>query len=268
MTTPTLPKRAALEPPSFRPVRTIGALVLREMTGSYGRSPGGYIWAILQPLGMVLFLSVGFSLILSAPSLGKSFTLFYATGYLPFLFYLNLTGKISQALRYSKSLLVYPGVTWIDAILARLCLNLVTSLVVFFIVFGVILTAIETRTILSIGPIFTGLTICVLVGIAAGLANVLLFGLVPVWEQVWDIISRPLFLASGILFLYEDMPGVAQDILWWNPLLHGISLVRAGFYPTYRPEYVSYVFCFGTSLTVIALTLIFLRAKHKTILEK
>ncbi len=248
-------------------MRTVGALMLREMSGSYGSSPGGYIWAIFQPLGMVLFLAVGFSLILNSPSLGTSFVLFYATGYLPFLFYNALTSKVSYALRYSRSLLVYPGVTWIDAILARSLLNLITSAVVFCIVISLILSLIETRTILTVGPILHGLAICIVVGLAAGMINALLFGLFPIWEQIWTIISRPLFLASGILFLYEDLPKVAQELLWWNPLLHGIGLVRAGFYPTYRPEYVSSIFCFGISLVLIALALVFLRAHHKKILE-
>ena len=34
----------------FASFRAIGALILREMATSYGRSPGGYIWAILEPV--------------------------------------------------------------------------------------------------------------------------------------------------------------------------------------------------------------------------
>lgn len=256
-----------LQPPSLRAARTVGALMLREMSARYGNSPGGYLWSVLQPLGMVLVLSVGFSLLLRSPSLGTSFLMFYATGYLPFIFYAEITSKTSVSLQYSRTLLAYPGVVWIDSILARFILNFVTSAVVFCIVISGIMIMTETRTILSLEPIFVGLAICTLVGLGVGLMNAVLFGLVPIWERIWPILSRPMFIASGVLFLYEDLPEGAQNFLWWNPLLHGTGLVRMGFYPTYHAEYVSVIYCFLVSLSAIALGLIFLRSKHKKILE-
>ena len=69
--------------------------------------------------------------------------------------------------------------------------------------------------------------------------NCLLNGLVPIWGSIWSIVTAPLFLASGVFFLYEDMPGFAQDILWWNPIMHAVGLMRRGFYPTYEASYVS-----------------------------
>lgn len=35
----------------FATFRTVMAMVLREMTATYGRTPGGYIWAIIEPVG-------------------------------------------------------------------------------------------------------------------------------------------------------------------------------------------------------------------------
>ena len=81
-------------------MRTIIALVLREMGATYGQSPGGYVWAIVQPIGIIVILSIGFSLLVRSPSLGTSFLLFYATGFLPFDMYSILTQKISAALKY------------------------------------------------------------------------------------------------------------------------------------------------------------------------
>ena len=43
----------------FATPRTILALMLREMSARYGRSPGGYLWALLEPLGAILILSSG-----------------------------------------------------------------------------------------------------------------------------------------------------------------------------------------------------------------
>ena len=262
------PTSVSLKPPKFRTARTILALMLREMSTTYGRSAGGYIWAVLQPVGMIIMLSLAFSLVVRTPSLGTNFILFYATGYLPYTFFSSLSAKTAAALRYSRPLLTYPTVTWIDAILARFALNVLTSATVFSIVISLILILMETRTILDLPAVLIGTGICITIGLGIGLCNAVLTGLVPVWAQVWGIVTRPLFLASGIIFLYEDMPGLAQSILWWNPLIHGTGLTRAGFYPTYQANYVSLVYCYGLGLVLIALGLIFMRSTYKTVLER
>ena len=251
----------------MRSGRTIGALILREMGSTYGRSPGGYVWALLEPIGMILLLSMAFSLLLRSPSLGTSFLLFYATGFLPFQIYQKLENKVNGALNYSKSLLAYPRVTWLDAILARAILNFLTMAMVFFLVITGVLLTIDSRTIIDVVPIVTALAMMVLLGFGAGLMNGVLKGLFPVWKQIWGIASRPLFIASGLFFIYEDLPPIAQDILWWNPLFHGTGLARTGFYPTYDASYVSLPYCFGFGLVLTALGLLLMRSHYKRVLE-
>lgn len=255
------------EPPRFQALRSILALVLREMGSTYGRSPGGYIWAILQPIGALAVMSLAFSAVLRSPSLGTSFVLFYATGFLPFGGYGEVQKKTASALRYSKSLLAYPRVTWLDAILSRLVLAVLTRVTVGCIVFTGILMLVDTRAVLSIGPILGATAMAASIGLGVGMMNCLLNGLLPIWSSIWSIITAPLFLASGVFFLYEDMPGFAQDILWWNPIMHAVGLMRRGFYPTYEASYVSLLYGYGLSATLILLALIFLRRHHKRVLE-
>lgn len=261
---PTIPR---LQTPRFGAARTITALMLREMGATYGRNPGGYIWAILEPLGVLAVMTLAFSLLFRDPPLGTSFILFYATGYLPYDFYNGLSGKTQNALRFSRSLLAYPRVTWLDAMLARLCLNMLTDLTVICIVFAAILSLAVTHSVLDITPILIALLLAALIGFGEGLLNCLLIGLFPLWKTLWGIISRPLLIASGIFFIYEDMPPLIQDILWWNPLIHVTALVRTGFYPTYDAAFVSLPYCFGFGLTAVAFGLVFLRAWYKLVLE-
>ena len=263
-----LPRRAKLKPPTFQTPRVVSALMLREMSSTYGRSPGGYLWAILEPVGAIAFLSLGFSLLIRAPALGTSFILFYATGYLPFDLYGVLARKIGTSINYSRALLAYPNVLWIDAIVARFLLNVITSVTVTCIILTGILAIVSTRTVIELQPILIGMSAAAALGLGVGVMNCLLFGLLPVWQQVWGIVTRPLFLASGLFYIYEDLPQTAQNILWWNPLLHITGLVRTGFYPTYHPNYISMTYCFGVALLLIFFGLIFLRAYHKTILER
>ncbi len=266
MTQPPPPPQLA--PPSFQNARTIVALMLREMSSTYGSSPGGYIWAILQPVGMLLILSVAFSLLVRSPSLGTSFLLFYATGLLPFTQYGQIAQKTGAALRYARALLAYPSVTWADAILGRFILNVLTSSMVFCIVMFGILMFEQHQAIIDMRPILIGLLLTSMLGLGVGLVNAVLGGLYPIWDNIWSIVSRPLFLASAIFYIYEDLPETAQNILWWNPLVHISGIVRSGFFPTYHPDYVSLPYCFGVSMVLTFFGLLFMGSQHTVVLER
>ncbi len=241
--------------------------MLREMGSTYGQSPGGYFWAVAQPIGAIFMLALAFSLLFRNPSLGTSFILFYSTGYLPFDLYNQMQDKISTALIYSRAMLSYPRVTWLDVFLARFFLNTITLLTVFCIVISGILLVENTHTIITVAPILLSLAMAASLGFGVGLMNCLLGGLFPVWRILWRIVMRPMFMASGVLFTFEDMPRLLQQILWWNPVFHVTGLMRKGFYSTYEGSYISLPFGFGVALVLTAAGLLFLRAKHQRVLE-
>lgn len=249
--------------PRLRPLRSIAALILREMSASYGRSPGGYVWAVLEPLGTIVVFALGFSLLLRTPSLGTSFLLFYATGYLPFRMYSDISGKIAGALKYSSSLLSYPAVGFMDALIARLLLNVLTHAMVNYLILSGILLVIETRAVIDFFPIIGALAMSAILGFGVGAVNCLLFEVLPIWGSIWKVATRPLMIASGVLFILEDLPLAAQNVLWWNPLIHVTGIMRTGFYPTYRASYAEplYVVAFGLGLSAIGLML--LRRHHR-----
>ena len=264
----TPPRLPNLPAPKFQTARTVTALVLREMGSTYGRSPGGYLWALLEPIGMIVVLSIGFSLLMRSPSLGTSFLLFYASGYLPYSLYADIQMKVSKSLKYSQSLLAYPRVTWVDAVVSRVVLNVLTNLTVASILITGILYFTQTRAVLDVLALLNGMAMATALGVGVGLMNCLLEGLFELWRNLWKIISRPLFLASAIIYIYEDLPEVAQSILWWNPLVHVTGLTRTGIFPTYDATYASAAYVYGVALILTATALLFLRTSYRTILER
>lgn len=254
--------------PRFAPARTIVALMLREMGATYGRNPGGYLWAFIEPLGMILVMALAFSFFVRTPPIGTSFILFFATGFLPFGLYLTMAGATQSALRYSRQLLAYPRVTWMDAVLARFLLNALTELAVIVTVWVGILLLVDTHATIDVLPLINSLVLAMLGGLGIGLINALLGGIFPIWLIFWGIMNRPLLFASGVLILYDGLPPVAQNILWWNPLMHVTSLARAGFYATYDAAFVSLTYCYGVALVLITIGLICMRAWYKVVLEQ
>ena len=263
---PLVPLPGASAPwPAF--LRAQNALILREIATRYGRTPGGFLWAVLEPVAAVLVLTMALSMVVHAPSLGTSFVVFYASGYLPFLFYATLQGHVQQALVYSRPLLVYPSVSWIDAIAARFVLNTVTGLTVVVIVLAGLALATGEITIADPGLIFLALVLAALLGLGLGALNCLLVGLFPLWGQVWAILSRPLFLVAGVIFVMEDLPTRIQEWLWMTPWIHITGLFRAGLYPGYDAAYASVPLVMTWALVPLALGLAFLDRHRHEILQ-
>lgn len=252
----------------FGTARTVIALMMREMQTTYGRSPGGYIWAIMEPVGGIALMSLVFSLGFRSPSLGDNFALFYATGVIPFLAYTVISGKIAGSLGFSRPLLSYPAVTYIDTIIARMLVNVLTQLMVGYLVFFGILTMFNTMTALNLEMIALASAMGIALSVGIGCINCFLFMQFPFWGSAWGILNRPMFLLSGVIFLYDNIPDPYRSYLWYNPLVHVIGSMRAGFYYSYEANYVSPTYVFGISLVCMVMGLVFLRRYHNDLLAK
>jgi capsular polysaccharide transport system permease protein len=233
-----------------RAMRTIVALIMREMATSYGRSPGGYIWAIAEPVAGIVLLTVIFSLGFHAPLIGTSFALFYASGLVPFLIYSDVSGKVSQSINFSLPLLGYPRVTLADAVLARTVLSVITQTLVCGLVFGGLLLFIGTQSRLDIALIGQSIFMAFALGFGVGTLNCFLITLFPVWQRVWSIVNRPVFLLSCIVFVFETIPLPFREWLWYNPIVHVVGMTRQGLYFSYSGEYVSAMYVYFLSLTL------------------
>ncbi len=247
--------------------RVISALILREMATTYGRSAFGYAWAVLEPVAAITVLTLIMSLAFSSPPIGTSFALFYATGYLPFMLYSDVSGKISVALKFSKPLLAYPRVTFIDAIMARFILNLLTHVVVFAAFMGGLWIFAGLHGVIEFSAILRALSMAAMLGLGVGALNCVLTSLFSFWERIWAILNRPLFIISAVLFMFDDVPGQFRDILWFNPIVHFVGMMRMAFYPTYDGHYVSEAYVYGFSLICLAFGLLFLRRFFQKIMR-
>ena len=237
----------------FQRLRVLFALIIREMNTKFGRSYGGYIWAIAEPLGGVLLLNVAFSLTVHRPPLGTNFLLFYATGIVPFFLFTGVSGSVANAVISNRGLLHYPVVSPLDAVFGKFILDFVTMLVVGILLTGGIVYFYALPVTLDPVTALTGFTLAGLLGLGIGTVNCVLFGMFPTWRNVWSVLTKPLFVVSGTFFIYESAPAAFQKIMWWNPLVHVVALVRAGFYGSYDPYYVSisYVLAVAGGLFVI-----------------
>ncbi len=263
---PAQPIRAPIKR-RFATIRTIFAMMLREMNTTYGKSPLGYLWAILEPVAGIVLLSSIFSIAFDAPPLGRNFPIFYASGMVPFTMYHSVSGKVATAIMFSKPLLAYPSVTLMDAVLARFILNFLTDLMVAYIVFLSLLALFDTMVVVDLGILIQAMLMLAALAFGIGVLNAFLFSMFLSWQRTWSILMKPMFIISGIFFLFETIPQPYRDYLWYNPLIHIIGKMREGFYPTYDASYVSPVYVYGLSGICALVGIIFLKRHYKYLIS-
>lgn len=265
----TQPQLKAVRPRlRFVTMRTITAMMLRQMSSSYGRSPGGYLWSILEPAGGIILMTAIFSAGFRTPSLGTNFAIFYASGFMPFIMFQKVSSKLGNSVRSSKSLLTFPRVTLIDAIAATALLEIVTQLLVSYLIFSIILGFYDTRTILDLPILVSTYMMAIALGIGIGTLNCFLFLRFTLWRTVWGIMTRPLVILSGVIFLHERVPEPYRTWLEWNPLVHVTGQARKAFYISYTAEYVDQVFVYMVAGICAVVGLVFLKRYYRDLLER
>ncbi|MGB0412109.1 MAG: ABC transporter permease [Pikeienuella sp.] len=244
---------------SGRRLRVLSALVLREMATRYGKSNLGYFWAVVEPVAYVAIFSVLFSYLSRHPPLGQSFPVFFATGVMVFFFYRGLADTCASAFSGNRALFSYPQVTLLDSILARAFLEFVTrSFVAMIVLVGVIHFA-GFESIYAIGPILLAPLICGATGFGAGLINCVLFNLSNTYQRLYMVVTRPMMIISGVIFIPERLPAQGREVILWNPLVHMVAYFRTGFYPTYRADYINFTMMIGLPLVLIVVGLFLIR---------
>ncbi|SFH69204.1 ABC transporter permease [Albimonas pacifica] len=250
--------------------RVVIALLRREMSTKYGRSMGGYFWAVAEPCGMIFIMSFAWSFMSRSPDLGQSFVVFFGSGFLSFNFYRNTAAGLFTVVRNNSSLLKYPNVNIWDAIVARTLLQTLTNCMVMVLILGIAGTFTGETLSLDFPRIAGALSVATLLGVGMGTLNAVLFHIVPTWERIFKIINRPLFIISGVLYTPESrlVPGPAMDFLALNPLVHVISAFREGIYPVYHARLNHLEYPLAVGLVMLFFGLLLLRRYDERLLER
>ena len=257
---PTLaPAQALPKNRRFKTPRVLFALVLRELSASDSRASLGFFWLILEPVAAMVLLTLIFSLMNRTPPLGTNFPLFYVTGLLPFQMYTQISTKSATAVRFSKPLLGFPAVTAVDAILARCIVSITLNVMLFAAMIVIVIFGYGLNVIVDYGRLAESLALSAILGMGIGVFNVVPFLASPTYGNIWSILNRPMMLLSGVIFLHDDLPPWAQDLLWWNPVVHVVGMMRQAFYPSYAGSYVSATYVVLVALGTFAFGLLMMK---------
>lgn len=245
---------------------------MRELKARYKSSVLGFVWSLLNPLGMMLIFTFVFTVMMPNRQLPK-FPIFFLCGYLPWQFFSSgvassLTSIVGNSNLVKK--VYFPReVLPLSTVLA----NLVNFLLAMVVLFGaIIVSGIPFSPYLWLLPVLIAVQFCFILAVSLILSALNVFYrdtvlIMDVVLQAWFFLT-PVFYPIEILPRSYELLGINLDVhrLMYilNPMASLIATYRDLLYWGYRTDLDFFI---RTAVTVLVLLfaayLFFLRLRSR-----
>lgn len=215
----------------------IAAIMVREVRTRFSGGSLGYAWAIILPVTWVMAIVIFFVWIGRSAPVAVPLPMFIASGMVPYLIFRQVVTSMMRVVRANRHLITMGPVAEEDLFTAGALLELLNVI----IVCGAILTILFIVS----GPItppnalqaVMGILLAWALGVSGGRFAASVSHYSDTAQRLVPILLRPFFWISGIFFVASELPRTAQEVLWYNPLLHIIETLRAGFLPGFESQF-------------------------------
>lgn len=221
-------------------------LVIRDLQKKYRNYRLGYLWSLLEPLGMTLVLWLVFSVLLGARKLGlQPYVLFLTVAILPWWWFTKGVAASTRVFRRNSSQLLIsmlPTQVWVLRVQLVQLAEFVVSLPVLIV--AVVVTRTMPSPLIILFPVAVVLQFILMYGIALLISSWSL--VVPDLERFVRIFMRAAFYLTPVLYSISNIPTSVQPLAALNPMVGVLGLYRIGFWP----EEVESAAHYGLSLAI------------------
>lgn len=237
--------------------RVMGALLMREVITRFGRDNLGVLWLVGEPMLFTMGVAVLWAAAGMNHGTGIPIVAFAITGYSSVLVWRNTVNRCSMAIQANLNLLYHRNVRIIDVMVTRIVLE-VAGASGSFLVLSIFFMSIEwLSTPVDLLQVLFGWLMLVWFGASLALTMGALTSYSHIVERLWHPAAYLFFPLSGAAFMVDWLPPAAQKFVLLLPMVHGVEMVREGFFGnTVRTHYdVAYM---ATCCLVLTLTGLFL----------
>jgi capsular polysaccharide transport system permease protein len=205
------------------------ALFVRELQIRAANSGFGYFWIVSEPALHVAVLAAVFGQHLSGVAGGVPFMPFALLGVLGYRVFRMVVERMMTVMDAYASVMTYPQVLPVDLLIVRFFYETMVTLALIFI-FGFASWVRYPDTVTFPNPwlFISGLYLLYIFSFGIGVLSFVAKQLLPVPAKFIPAVTRDLYFISGVFFYLGGVPKWVADILWWNPLLHAIDMLREG----------------------------------------
>ncbi|MBI4927632.1 MAG: ABC transporter permease [Anaerolineae bacterium] len=224
-------------------------LVQRDVTARYKRSVLGVAWTMLNPLGMMIILSVVFSQVFRVTMEG--YPAYVLSALIAWTFFSQSSSVAINALVWGGDLfqrIYIPRSVFAVSAIGTGLINLLLSMVPLIVVTLVI--RIPLHPTLLLAPVAMLLLAMFSLGVGLLISTIGIYFADVV--EMYQIILSAWFYVTPIIYTSDILPAGLRNWLQFNPMLHLIELFRAlvfyGTLPSVWEWLISFAFAFGTLL--------------------
>lgn len=210
--------------------RVIWALLLREVLTRYGRHNIGFLWLFVEPMIFTLGVTALWTATQAVHGSDLPIVAFAVTGYSSVLLWRNMPTRTIGAMTPNLSLLYHRNVRPIDIYYSRLLLEAsgATISFVFLTLFFHFIGWMDLPE--DIMKVAFGWIMIAWFGFALALFLGALSEQTEIIDKLWHPASYLLFPLSGAAFIVDALPQQGRDIILLLPMVHGVELVREGYF--------------------------------------
>ena len=237
--------------------RVIWALLMREIITRYGRHNIGFMWMFVEPMMFTLGVAALWSF--AGLSHGSSLPIvaFAITGYSAVLLWRNMPGRTVSAVEPNLALMYHRNVKVIDIYASRILLEVAGATMSFTILSLLFISIGWMPYPEDILKVLVGWFMLAWFGGALAFTVGAMSAMSEVVEKVWHPITYLMFPLSGAMFMVEWLPDVAQKIILYLPMVHGVEILREGYFGSavlahYDMSYMGFI---SLCLTLLGLSL-------------
>jgi capsular polysaccharide transport system permease protein len=222
-------------------LRVVGAVARREMQLRAKKGTFGLVGVFIEPLALIAtFLALRIFLGGSGDDHYMNAVLWMALGFVPFFMFSDIAIKAISGVEKNSELYFYRRLKPLDSLLGNtLLLSQIFGLLVLAFVFGVSLWEWQFA-VQDIGHavfLFIGIS---MLGFGVGLVTLIIGHRLPFVAWVVKMFLRRILLwTSCVFFSISFVPDVVRPWILWNPIAHGIELMRIAASPSYPAPGVS-----------------------------
>lgn len=239
-------------------LRSIGAVMLRELHTRFGRHNIGYLWLVLEP--MILSGGVAAAHLFTHASLPFGFQpgSFYSAGYITYIAMRNNVNRAPGMIESNKPLLFHKTVTLQDISWARTALEGLAVL-------GAMIVIIGTYVLLGLSviperPFYLLLGLALMTWFSGGLSMIItgLSEFSPLVERIVHPLTYLMIPISGMFFILDQLPASWANIIKWAVFPQITDISRMGLRSEFNSTYVNfpYIIAVCCASTLIGLLLL------------
>lgn len=229
------------------------ALFLREALDRFFGSRAAWAWLLVEPSMHIAFIGGVWGMMRRNSMGGIDVSLWIILGMLSFFLFRRTAVQTLHALDCNKAFFAFRQVRPFDVALVRASVEAFSMFFISWFILGV--AAMLGLHVLPEKPLTVLLALAGLwlFGLGYGLITSVGMRLVPDSGHIFQILMMPLYLISGVIMPLTFIPVPYRDWLLWNPLVHGLELVRLGFFSNYHTLDVSFSYLYAWVLGSLAL---------------